>query len=130
MLSRILLSASAAIMLFLGGVHLVYTALTHKLKADRAAGGNSHEAPPYRYLRPNPEWDAWIGFNFSHSLGLILFGPCAQVPRHMPMRSAAQVVFSVSSRIAGAAGLCRLGPVLGCRPLVDIIRTVGKDPGV
>jgi hypothetical protein len=74
MISRILLCASAAIILFLGGVHLVYTAFTHKLDPTEEQVETAMRQTPMRISAQTTMRDAWIGFNFSHSLGLILFG--------------------------------------------------------
>ena len=51
MISRILIGASAAIMPFLGGIHLAYTFLTHKFCPLRQAIGNGDEAGCTAYLR-------------------------------------------------------------------------------
>lgn len=74
MISRTLIGASAAIILSLGGVHLVYTAFTHKLTPAEEQLENAMSRTPMRISAQTAMWDAWIGFNFSHSLGLILFG--------------------------------------------------------
>jgi hypothetical protein len=74
MLSRILLSASVAIILLVGSIHLVYTAFTHKLDpADRGLE-MAMKGTAMRISGKTTMWNAWTGFNFSHSLGLILFG--------------------------------------------------------
>lgn len=74
MISRTLIGASAAIILYLGGVHLVYTAFTHKLNPAEEQLEAAMRLTPMRISAQTTTWDAWIGFNFSHSLGLILFG--------------------------------------------------------
>lgn len=74
MISRTLIGASAAIILYLGGVHLVYTAFTHKLNPAEEHLETAMRRTPMRISAQTTMWDAWIGFNFSHSLGLILFG--------------------------------------------------------
>lgn len=68
------IAASAAIILLLGLVHLMYT----------FRGPNLHPRDPDLTARMmdvspviTPEttmWRAWVGFNATHSLGLILFG--------------------------------------------------------
>jgi hypothetical protein len=68
------IAASAAIILLLGLVHLVYT----------FRGPNLHPRDPDLTARMmdvspviTPEttmWRAWVGFNATHSFGLILFG--------------------------------------------------------
>ena len=74
MIARILLSASAAITLFLGGVHLKYTAFAHKLNPLEGQLETAMRRTPMRISDRTTMWNAWLGFNFSHSLGLILFG--------------------------------------------------------
>lgn len=74
MISRTLIGASAAIILYLGGVHLVYTAFTHKLNPAEEQLETAMTRTPMRISAQTTMWDAWIGFNYSHSLGLILFG--------------------------------------------------------
>src|SRR5271156_7231534 len=74
MKSSAFIAASAAIILFLGLVHLVYT----------FRGPNLHPRDPDLTARMmdvspviTPEttmWRAWVGFNATHSFGLILFG--------------------------------------------------------
>lgn len=74
MIARILLSASAAIILFLGAVHLKYTAFTHLLNPVEGQLETAMRQTPMRISPQTTMWNAWLGFNFSHSLGLILFG--------------------------------------------------------
>ena len=74
MIARILLSTSAAITLFLGGVHLKYTAFTRKLNPVEGQLETAMRQTPMRISAQATMWNAWLGFNFSHSLGLILFG--------------------------------------------------------
>jgi hypothetical protein len=72
--SRILLGASAAIILFIGSVHLRYTAFTHKLDPADGRLEMAMKGTAMRISGQTTMWNAWTGFNFSHSLGLILFG--------------------------------------------------------
>jgi hypothetical protein len=74
MISRILLGASAAIMLFIGSVHLKYTAFTHKLDPADGRLEMAMKGTAMRISGQTTMWNAWTGFNFSHSLALILFG--------------------------------------------------------
>jgi hypothetical protein len=69
-----LIAASAAVLLLLGSIHLLYTFRGHKL----------HPRDPELYVRLNEVslvltrettmWKAWVGFNASHSYGAIFFG--------------------------------------------------------
>jgi len=69
-----LLAASAAIVLLLGLAHLLYTFVGPKLlPRDRELRVRMQEVSPV-ITRRTTMWKAWIGFNASHSFGLILFG--------------------------------------------------------
>lgn len=69
-----LVAASAAVILLLGLIHLLYTFHGRKL----------HPRDPDLYLRlkevspvltrETTMWNAWVGFNASHSYGAIFFG--------------------------------------------------------
>jgi hypothetical protein len=69
-----LIAASAAIILLLGFAHLLYTFVGPKLlPRDRELQARMQEVSPV-ITRQTTMWKAWIGFNASHSFGLILFG--------------------------------------------------------
>ncbi len=70
----ILITASAAIILLLGLVHLLYTFRGRKLhpRADELEARMKEVTPVL--TRQTTMWKAWIGFNASHSFGAILFG--------------------------------------------------------
>jgi hypothetical protein len=74
MAPKILMGASAGIVLHLGLVHLVYTFTGSKLlprdPAVQAAMAQVHMG----ITRETTVWRAWVGFNASHSMALILFG--------------------------------------------------------
>jgi hypothetical protein len=73
-ISSSLLAASAAIVLLLGFAHLLYTFVGPKLlPRDRELQARMQEVSPV-ITRQTTMWKAWIGFNASHSFGLILFG--------------------------------------------------------
>jgi hypothetical protein len=73
-LSSILIGASAAVILLLGLVHLLFTFRGPAfLPRDRALKARMEEAVPV-ISRETTMWKAWIGFNASHSAGAILFG--------------------------------------------------------
>ena len=74
MRGHILIVASAAIMLALGVLHLIYTfrgAKLHPRDPDLIA---RMQTVPMVITRETTMWKAWIGFNASHSYGAILFG--------------------------------------------------------
>ena len=77
MLSKLppfLVAGSAAIILLLGLVHLLYTFHGPKLlPRDRELQARMQEVAPV-ITRQTTMWKAWVGFNASHSFGAILFG--------------------------------------------------------
>jgi uncharacterized membrane protein len=69
-----LLAASAAVILMLGSIHLLYTFRGPKLQPrDPALQARMEEISPV-LTRETTMWKAWIGFNASHGYGAILFG--------------------------------------------------------
>jgi hypothetical protein len=69
-----LVAASAAITLLLGLIHLLYTFHGPKLlPRDRELQTRMQQVSPV-ITRQTTMWKAWVGFNVSHSYGLILFG--------------------------------------------------------
>ena len=74
MLPQLLISASATIVLFLGTLHLVYTFASRKFSPRDAALEDQLKQVSPVISRQTTMWNAWIGFNASHSLGAMLFG--------------------------------------------------------
>jgi hypothetical protein len=70
----LLLTASAAIILFLGMAHLTYTFQGPKLRPRDTHLQTSMDQVSPVISRETTMWRAWVGFNASHSLGAILFG--------------------------------------------------------
>jgi len=71
---QILMAASAAILLALGTIHLIYTFWGSKLTPrDPALQLSMAQVSPV-ISRETTMWKAWVGFNASHSFGAILFG--------------------------------------------------------
>jgi hypothetical protein len=73
-LARSLVFASAAIMFALGTLHLVLTFAGGKLLPRDPAVRIAMESSQLALSAQTTVWNAWIGFNASHSLGAILFG--------------------------------------------------------
>src|SRR5271157_431441 len=72
--AKILMVLSASIVLTLGIVHLVYTFWGPNLTPrDPALQISMSQISPV-ITKETTMWRAWVGFNASHSLGLILFG--------------------------------------------------------
>lgn len=73
-ISSALITASAAIILLLGLVHLLYTFRGRKLHPrDAEFEARMREVTPV-LTRQTSMWKAWVGFNASHGFGAILFG--------------------------------------------------------
>jgi hypothetical protein len=72
--ARILMVLSASIIFTLGVVHLVYTFWGPKLTPrDSTLQISMSQISPV-ITKETTMWRAWVGFNASHSMGLILFG--------------------------------------------------------
>ncbi len=72
--ASLLVAASAAILLALGLLHLLFTFRGEKL-LPRDAGLQARMAAVSPVItRQTTMWRAWIGFNATHSVGLIVFG--------------------------------------------------------
>jgi hypothetical protein len=72
--AKILLVLSASIVLALGVVHLVYTFRgTNLTPRDPALQISMTQISPV-ITKETTMWRCWVGFNASHSMGLILFG--------------------------------------------------------
>jgi hypothetical protein len=69
-----LVALSAIVVVFLGAVHVYYTVATDKFEPRDADLKGRLEAVSPVLTRHTTMWKAWIGFNLSHSLGLLLFG--------------------------------------------------------
>src|SRR5215510_459815 len=73
-LAPYLLTGSAAILLLLGLLHLLYTFHGPKLlPRDAELQARMSSVSPV-ITRQTTMWKAWVGFNASHSFGAILFG--------------------------------------------------------
>jgi hypothetical protein len=71
--ASLLVVASAAIVFVLGVLHLLYTFQGRKLHPRDAETIRAMEQSTLGITRQATVWRAWIGFNASHSLGLVLF---------------------------------------------------------
>lgn len=73
MLAAFLLATGAAIFGVLGTIHLVYTFYGRKLDPRDDAVRTAMQGTTMRISRDTSLWNAWIGFNASHSLGAMIF---------------------------------------------------------
>jgi hypothetical protein len=74
MLAPVLAALSAGLIGVLGSVHLLYTFHGCKLHPRDGNLRSKLETASLVLTRETTMWKAWIGFNASHSLGLMLFG--------------------------------------------------------
>ena len=72
--AKILMVVSASIILMLGIIHLTYTFWGPKLTPRAAALQASMNQVSPVVAKGTTMWRCWVGFNASHSMGLILFG--------------------------------------------------------
>jgi hypothetical protein len=77
--TRLLLDLGGAIFALLGLLHALYTFLDirrpRRLVPQDPAVALAMAGSPVRLARGGTTmWRAWVGFNFSHSLGVVLFG--------------------------------------------------------
>jgi len=100
------MTASAAIILALGVIHLIYTFWGPKLTPRDAALQASMREATLMITRETTLWKAWIGFNASHSFGAILFG---LIYGYLAL---VHPVFLFESRFLLAVGLSMLGGYL------------------
>ena len=73
-IASLLVAASAAIVLVLGSLHLLYTFRGNKLDQREPGLRQTMEQSAPRITRETTMWRAWVGFNATHSLGILLFG--------------------------------------------------------
>src|SRR5262249_49978574 len=74
MLSRLFILASAAIIATLGSIHLWLTFVGPKLRPRDPELESRLKAVSPVITSQTTMWKAWIGFNASHSFGMLLFG--------------------------------------------------------
>lgn len=70
----LLIAAAAAILLLLGSLHLLFTFVGPKLRPRDPALQERMQAVAPGISASSTMWDFWVGFNVSHSLGVMLFG--------------------------------------------------------
>lgn len=74
MVERILITVSAAIIGWLGFMHLKLTFVGDKLTPSDIGVRESMQRVAPNISAETTMWKAWVGFNASHSLGALLFG--------------------------------------------------------
>jgi hypothetical protein len=71
-MEQALIIAGASIFGILGAIHLAYTFFTNKFDAFDASVTEAMKATSPVLTKETSIWNAWVGFNASHSLGAIL----------------------------------------------------------
>ena len=74
MIPRILISACAAITLYFGSVHLEITFFADQLTPVDGQLETAMKHVAAHISSETTMWKTWVGFNVSHSMGLMLFG--------------------------------------------------------
>lgn len=124
-LSRYLFLAGAVPYLVLGLAHALHTPLRREdrrgLSPRDPAVGDAMAATTPLITRRTDLWLAWVGFNFSHSLGVVLFGLVVVLVGRSSASYAANAAAFQPLAIAGAAAYLLLavrywfrGPIAGC----------------
>lgn len=72
-MAQLLLIIGSSIFGILGSLHLYYTHWTNKLDPRDASTIEAMRVSNMILTKETTVWDAWIGFNSSHSLGAMLF---------------------------------------------------------
>jgi hypothetical protein len=71
-MAQILLIIGASIFGILGAVHLLYTFFTNKFEAHDSSVTEAMKGTSPILTKETSVWNAWVGFNASHSLGAML----------------------------------------------------------
>lgn len=73
MIKQVLPLIGSLIFLILGGMHLFYTFFSNKFSARNPQADVAMQNTSPRLTSQTTMWRAWLGFNGSHSLGVIFF---------------------------------------------------------
>jgi hypothetical protein len=107
-MSQVLLAVGGGIFLILGSLHGLLTLRDlAKPRAFTPTDGRVREAMQDARLSLNPRanvWKAWLGFNLSHSLGLVVFGGgiVAVAVLHFELFSSSGIVQVAAVSVAAA----------------------------
>ena len=71
-MEKFLLIFGASIFGVLGAIHLIYTFFTNKFEAYDSAVTEAMKGTSPILTKETSVWNAWLGFNASHSLGAML----------------------------------------------------------
>ena len=133
MAAKILMVLSASIILTLGVVHLVYTFWGPMLTPrDPALQISMSQISPV-ITKETTMWRCWVGFNVSHSLGLILFGLVfgflAVAHSQLLFQSPFLLVVGLAT-LGGLVVLCKINRLLGNSSFSPtVVAKVSASPG-
>jgi hypothetical protein len=71
MISQVLFIIGASVFGLFGCIHLLYTFFTNKFHAYNSAVTSEMKSTTLVITKETTMWRAWVGFNASHSLGMI-----------------------------------------------------------
>ena len=71
-MAQIFLIIGASVFGILGSIHLWYTFFTNKFEAHDSSVTEAMKRTAPILTKETSVWDAWVGFNASHSLGALL----------------------------------------------------------
>ncbi|RDC65435.1 LIC_13387 family protein [Adhaeribacter pallidiroseus] len=74
MTPKYLWEIGSCILILLGAIHLYYTFLTNKFSSDNQTLMAAMKTSFMLLTKQTTIWKAWIGFNASHSMGVIFIG--------------------------------------------------------
>jgi hypothetical protein len=74
MIEKILLVSGSLIFLVLGSMHMVFTFFSDKFSPRNQQLEKGMKASSPVLTKSTSMWNAWVGFNASHSLGAMFFG--------------------------------------------------------
>ena len=78
-MAQILIIVGASIFGLLGAIHLFYTFFSNKFEAHDPSVTQAMKGTSPILTKETTVWQAWIGFNASHSFGALLFA-CIYIP--------------------------------------------------
>lgn len=73
MVAQVLMIIGATLFGLLGAAHLIYTFFTNVFDSRDAATTEAMKCTSPVLSRDMTMWSAWVGFNASHSVGILLF---------------------------------------------------------
>lgn len=74
MIEKYLWELGSIIFIFLGGIHLIYTFFTNKFSSKNSRLMKEMKSSHPILTKETTMWKAWVGFNASHSVGILFIG--------------------------------------------------------